>query len=246
MRLKDKVAVVTGSGRGIGEATVTRFAEEGAKVVVSDRYDERTQQVAGALRQRGFEALAISADVAQREDVQKLIDGAVEKFGRLDILVNNAGFPKDALIGKMSEETWDAVINVNLKGTFTCCQAAAKYMIEQKYGKIVNLSSRAYLGNPGQANYSAAKAGIVGLTKALAKELGRYNIYVNCVAPGVIDTPGLREVLQEKYLQLAIDSSPLKKIGTPLDVANTILFLASDECTFITGEVLHITGGRYG
>ena len=229
MRVKDKVAVVTGAGRGLGEASAIRLAEEGGRVVVSDIDLASAQQTADRIKAMGREAIA------------------VKTFGRIDILVNNAGITRDTSIRKMTEEDWDMVLNVNLKGAFNCAQFAAKYMIEQKYGRIINLSSRAYMGNPGQANYSSSKAGILGLTKSLAMELGRYNINVNAIAPGLIKTPGVITLSHyEKVAERAIQSTPLGRLGEPIDIANAILFLASDEAGYITGDVLHVTGGRYG
>ena len=247
MRVKDKVAVVTGAGRGLGEASAIRLAEEGGRVVVSDIDLASAQQTADRIKAMGREAIAVKTDVSQRKEAEELIETAVKTFGRIDILVNNAGITRDTSIRKMTEEDWDMVLNVNLKGAFNCAQFAAKYMIEQKYGRIINLSSRAYMGNPGQANYSSSKAGILGLTKSLAMELGRYNINVNAIAPGLIKTPGVITLSHyEKVAERAIQSPPLGRLGEPIDIANAILFLASDEAGYITGDVLHVTGGRYG
>ncbi|OGW17541.1 MAG: beta-ketoacyl-ACP reductase [Nitrospinae bacterium RIFCSPLOWO2_12_FULL_45_22] len=247
MRVKDKVAVVTGAGRGLGEASAIRLAEEGGRVVVSDIDLASAQQTADRIKAMGREAIAVKTDVSQRKEAEELIETAVKTFGRIDILVNNAGITRDTSIRKMTEEDWDMVLNVNLKGAFNCAQFAAKYMIEQKYGRIINLSSRAYMGNPGQANYSSSKAGILGLTRSLAMELGRYNITVNAIAPGLIKTPGVITLAHyEKVAERAIQSTPLGRLGEPIDIANAILFLASDEAGYITGDVLHVTGGRYG
>lgn len=245
MRVKDRVAVVTGAGRGIGEACALRLAEEGAKVAVSDIDGESAKKVAEAIRAQGGSAIAKKLDVRERGEVKALMEETASAFGRLDILVNNAGYSRPALLPKLTEDMWDLVINVSLKGQFNCAQFATPYMMQQNYGKIINISSLAYMGNVGNANYSSAKAGIIGLTKALAKELGKYNIHVNCIAPGPIDTPGLRERLPEKYIDLAVKNSPLKRIGKPIDVANAVLFLASDESTYITGNVLHVSGGLF-
>jgi 3-oxoacyl-[acyl-carrier protein] reductase len=247
MRVKDKVAVVTGAGMGLGEAAAIRLAEEGAKVVVSDIDLALAQQTADKIKSLSREAIAVKTDVSQRREAEELMETTIKTFGRIDILVNNAGITRDTSIRKMTEEDWDLVLNVNLKGAFNCAQFAAKYMIEQKYGKIINLSSRAYMGNPGQANYSSSKAGILGLTRALALELGRYNINVNAIAPGVIKTPGVLNLPHyEKVAERALQITPLGRLGEPIDVANVILFLASDESSYITGDVLHVTGGRYG
>ncbi|MBI2876280.1 MAG: 3-oxoacyl-ACP reductase FabG [Candidatus Tectomicrobia bacterium] len=247
MRVKDKVAVVTGAGRGLGEATALRLAEEGARLVVSDVDEAGAQQTAARVRELGREAIVVLADVSVRQEAVALMEAAVKQFGRIDILVNNAGITRDVSLRKMTEEDWDRVLDINLKGSFNCAQSAARYMIEQKSGKIINISSRAYLGNPGQANYSASKAGILGLTRALALELGRYNINVNAIAPGMIRTPGVTSLGHfEKIVEKAIQNTPLGRIGEPIDVANVVLFLASEESSYMTGDVLHVTGGRYG
>lgn len=246
MRVKDKVAVVTGAGRGLGEAAAVRLAEEGAKVVASDVDEAGARQTAEKIQATGRESIAVKTDVSLRQDAESLMEAAIKAFGRIDILINNAGITRDTSIRKMTEEDWDQVLNINLKGSFNCAQFAARQMIEQKYGKIINISSRAYLGNPGQANYSSSKAGILGLTRSLALELGRYNINVNAIAPGMIRTPGVTSLGHfEKIVERAIQSTPLGRIGEPIDVAHVVLFLASDESCYITGDVIHVTGGRY-
>lgn len=246
MRVKDRVAIITGSGSGIGRAAAHRLAEEGAKVVVTDIAEDRAIKVAGEIMVKGGTAIAIKADVSKKGSIENLINRTVENFGRIEILVNNAGFTADALIKDMSEEMWDAVVDTCLKGAFFCCKYASGYMIEQNYGKIVNISSRAYLGNPGQANYSSAKAGIIGLTRSLALELGRYNINVNAIAPGMVNTELIRSHPKYDFLvERAIKNTPLKRVGEPVDIANAVLFLVSDESSYITGDVLHVTGGRY-
>jgi len=247
MRVKDKVAVVTGSGRGIGAATVQRLSEEGAKVVVTDIIEENAVKIAGEIKSKGRAAIAVKSDVTKIDDVEALMAKTVEEFGGLDILVNNAGFNRDMLIKNMTEKDWDDVLNTDLKGAFLCAKFATPHMVEQEYGKIVNISSRAWHGNPGQANYSSAKAGIIGLTKALAWEFGRYSINVNAIAPGIIATELMKslprfEMIKERQLA----NMPIKRLGEPLDVANTILFLVSDESSFISGEVIHVSGGRFG
>jgi len=246
MRVKDKVAVITGAGRGIGAATAIRLAEEGAKVVVNDIDEQNAKKVVDTIKDKGAEAIVIIADITKMEKAKGLIDTAVEKFGRIDILVNNAGLNRDMLIRDMTEADWDIVLNLDLKATFFCCKFASLYMTEQKYGKIINLSSRAILGNPGQANYSAAKAGVVGLTRSLAMELGRYNINVNAVAPGMIETDLIKS--HPKYNEMiarALQNTPLKRVGQPIDVANVILFLASDESGYVTGNTIFPSGGRF-
>ena len=247
MRVKDKVAVVTGSGRGIGEATVLRLSEEGARVVITDINEENAIKVANAIKAKGGQAIGVKSDVTKIDEVEALMKKAVEEFGKLDILVNNAGFNRDMLIKDMTEKDWDDVLDTDLKGAFLCAKFATKYMVEQKYGKVVNISSRAWHGNPGQANYSSAKAGIIGLTKSMAWEFGRFNINVNAIAPGIIATELMKghpkfEMIKERQLA----NMPIKRLGEPIDVANTILFLVSDEASFISGEVIHVSGGRFG
>ena len=246
MRVKDKVAVVTGAGRGLGEAAALRLAEEGAKVVPSDIDEAGARQTAEKVQAMGRESIAVKTDVSVRQEAEALMEITMKTFGRIDILVNNAGITRDTSLRKMTEDDWDHVIDINLKGSFNCAQFAAKHMVGQKYGKIINLSSRAYLGNPGQANYSSSKAGILGLTRSLALELGRHNINVNAIAPGMIRTPGVTSLGHfEKIVERAIENTPLGRIGEPIDVANVILFLASEEADYITGDVIHVTGGRY-
>lgn len=246
MRVKDKVAVVTGAGRGIGAATAIRLAEEGAKVVVNDINEGNAKKVVDTIKGMGGEAIAVIADIMKMEKAKELIDTAVEKFGRIDIMVNNAGLNRDLLIKDMTEEDWDIVVDLDLKATFFCCKFASQYMTAQKYGKIVNLASRAILGNPGQANYSAAKAGVVGLTRALSLELGRYNINVNAVAPGMIETDLVKaHPKYDEMIARALQNTPLKRVGQPRDVANVILFLASDESGYVSGNVIFPSGGRF-
>jgi 3-oxoacyl-[acyl-carrier protein] reductase len=244
--LKGKVALVTGSGRGIGAATVRGFAEEGARVVVTDIDPRTTQRTTAALEQDGYEAIGVPADVTRPDDVQRLVDAAASAFGTIHILVNNAGFPKDNYLTKMPESDWDAVIDVVLKGAYLCSKAAVPHMMSQKWGRIINISSRAHMGNPGQANYSAAKAGLLGFTRALCYEDGKFNITVNAVAPGFIETELVQSLptyaaIKEKWIK----STPVPRLGHVRDIADAVLFLASERAGFITGEVLHVTGGRY-
>jgi len=243
VRIKDKIAIVTGSGGGLGMATAVRLAEEGAKVIINDINEGTANQTAQKIKEIGGEVTVVIANVIKRREAEKLIEAAVTKFGRLDILVNMVGGPRDALFKDLKEENWDYVIELNLKGGVNCTQFATKYMTDQKYGKIVNIASRAYLGNIGQACYSTAKAGVVGLTRALSLELASYNINVNCVTPGLIDTPQLRKFLPEKFIQKRIEITPLKRLGQPVDIANAILFLVSDESSFITGQNIIVGGG---
>lgn len=245
--LKGKVAIVTGSARGLGAATARRLAEEGAQVVITDVLVEQAQATAQALRDDGLAAHCIIADITKGAEVQRLVDETVAHFGSVHVLVNNAGFPRDKYLVKMSEEDWDLVITVMLKGAFLAAKAVMPHFINQGWGRMVNISSRAHLGNPTQANYSAAKAGLIGMAKALAQEQGRYGITVNCVAPGFMETEMVRalptyETIKERALQM----QPIKRAGQPGDVADAVAFLASERAGFISGEVLHVTGGRYG
>ena len=246
MELDGKVAIVTGAGLGIGRATALKLASDGAKVVVNDVVAESGSKTVEQIRSTGGEAIFVQADVSKWGEAKKLVDEAVRAFGTVHILVNNAGITRDKLLRDMEEEDWDKVLNINLKGAFNCCKFAVPHMVENKYGKIVNLSSRAHLGNPGQANYSSSKAGIIGLTKSLALELGRFNINVNAVAPGMVDTEGVRNHPKyEMIIERALKITPLRRIGKPEDIANVIHFLVTDAASYITGEVIHVTGGRY-
>ncbi len=244
MDFTGKVAVVTGSSRGIGRAIALRLAAGGAKVVVNYQSNEAAaNKVVDQIRADGGEAIAVQADVSQPAQAQALIDAAQKTFGRMDILVNNAGTTRDTLIMRMSEEDWDLVIDTNLKGTFNCIKAATRPMMRQRYGRIVNVTSIAGLGgNPGQANYAAAKAGLVGLTKTVAKELGSRNITCNAVAPGYVPTD-LTGSLPPELVELALQRTILGRAGTAEDMAAAVTFLASDDAGFITGQVLAVDGG---
>lgn len=251
MRLSGKVALVTGAGRGIGKAIALRFSEEGARVAVNDIELAYAESVAEVLRQLGRETVASKGDVSNWQEVNLMFERVVQKFGRIDILVNNAGVRDDVAFPEMSEDKWDSVIAVGLKGSFNCARAAQKYMVKQCYGKIVNISSPvpAALGGRGQVNYSAANAGLGGFTKSLAIELGPYNINVNCIAPDFIDTEMTRKTARGEGMYLddlkrfAIAEVPLRRLGTPGDVADVALFLASDESSFISGQLIYVRGG---
>src|SRR5579884_2386811 len=248
-RLEGRVAFVTGAGRGIGAATALRLAEEGARVALADVDSEGCQQVATEIDRLGSEALVLRCDVSNKDMVQDAIDATARQFGRLDILVNNAGVIRDNLLFKMSDEDWETVMNVHLKGAFLCSRAAQKYMVEQRYGRIVNLSSTSALGNRGQANYASAKAGLQGFTKTLAIELGPFNITVNAVAPGYIDTEMTRATARrvgldpDEAIARAAEQIPLRRVGQPEDVANVIAFLASDDAGYVSGQVIYVHGG---
>jgi 3-oxoacyl-[acyl-carrier protein] reductase len=243
--LTGRVAVITGGSRGIGAATAGALAERGAAVVVSGRDGDRLQAVVKDLEGRGVSALGVVADVARREDADRLVDATKERFGRIDVLVNNAGMIRDGLLVRMRDEDWDRVIEVNLRGAFLLTRAAAKVMMRQKSGRIINVTSAAgAMGNAGQANYSAAKAGLIGLTKASARELAHWSILVNAVAPGLIDTD-MAAAVPADAREALLAQVPLKRIGTVQDVAEVIAFLAGDGAAYITGQVVHVNGGLY-
>ena len=243
MRLQGKVAIVTGSSRGIGKGTLLKFAREGAKVVVCDISLESCQQVADEAKALGAEAMAFKVDVTKRAEIDKMVASVKAKWGRIDILVNNAGITADGMFKKMTEDMFDRVINVNLKGVYNCAQAVLETMTEQNYGVILNATSVVGLyGNVGQTNYAAAKWGVIGMTKTWAKELGRKGIRVNAVAPGFIKTPMI-EGVPDKVLEALKEKAPLQRLGEIDDIANAYLFLATDEASYITGTVLSVDGG---
>ena len=240
--LTGKSAVVTGSARGLGKGIAEKLAELGAQVVISDVNAEGAEQVAAEIRAKGYLADVFVANVANKEQAHGLIQFAIEKYGKLDILVNNAGINRDAMLHKMSTEQWDTVIEVNLTGVFNCLQPAVQHMRERKSGRIINISSASWMGNVGQANYAAAKAGVVGLTKTAARELAKFNITCNAICPGFIETDMTRSV-PPKVWDLMVSKIPLARAGQPEDVANCIAFLASEQASYITAEVINVGGG---
>jgi 3-oxoacyl-[acyl-carrier protein] reductase len=248
-RLEGRVAFVTGAGRGIGAATALRLAEEGARVALADVDTEGCHQVAIEIDRLGSDALVLRCDVTDKDMVQHAIDTTADQFGQLDILVNNAGVVRDNLLFKMSDEDWDMVMNVHLKGAFLCSRAAQKHMVHQRYGRIVSLSSTSALGNRGQANYSSAKAGLQGFTRTLAIELGQFGITVNAVAPGFIDTEMTRTTARrqglnpDEVIAHAAKTIPVRRVGQPRDIANVICFLCSDEASFVSGQIIYVAGG---
>jgi NAD(P)-dependent dehydrogenase (short-subunit alcohol dehydrogenase family) len=243
MKLQDRVAVVTGAGGYLGCGIALRLAAEGARIAVNDRSLEEASKTLDLIIAQGGQALACVVDVTKTSEVNEMISQVKKKWGRIDILVNNAGGPRDALLVKMTDEDWDFVVDLNLKGSFICARAVAPHMIEQGGGRIINISSTAYTGkNVGQVNYASAKAGVVGLTRALGLELARYAITVNCVAPGLIDTPKTR-AYQKKIADRLIEAIPMRRMGDIADIANAVLFFVTDEAKYITRQVLHVSGG---
>ena len=242
MRFENKVVMVTGGAAGIGRITAENFAKEGARVAICDVNPEAGKEAVKAL---GPAASFEQVDVSSSTAVSNWVKAVFNKYGQIDVLVNNAGITRDGLIMRMKEEDWDAVINVNLKSAFNCIKAVSTIMVKQRSGRIINLASVVgVMGNPGQANYVASKAGMIGLTKTVAKELGSRGITVNAVAPGFIDTD-MTAVLSDKAKEAMLGIIPLQRAGTPQDVANAITFLASDSAAYITGQVIHVTGGMY-
>ena len=242
--LKDKVAIVTGGTRGIGRAIALKLADNGANIVINYRNsDKEAEELKAILEEKGVKVLTVKCDISNFEDSKHLMDKCKEVFGKIDILVNNAGITKDTLIMRMKEKDFDSVIDVNLKGTFNCAKHASAIMLKQRFGKIINMTSVVGIaGNAGQVNYAASKAGVIGLTKSLAKELGSRGITVNAVAPGFINTD-MTASLSEKVKEEASKNIPLKRLGDPEDVANLVGFLASDAANYITGQVINVDGG---
>lgn len=242
MRLENKVVIITGAGSGIGKETALMFVKEGAKVVVADMNEKAGEETVAEVMKYG-EGFFVKLDVSNREQSKQMVKTTLEKYGKIDVLINNAGIIQDAFLSKMTEEQWDKVVDVNLKGVFNCTQAVVEVMMNQGNGVIINTSSIVGLtGNVGQVNYAATKAGLIGMTKTLAKELGKKGIRVNAVAPGFIVTPMTSNV-PGKILELMKERTPLRRLGEPKDVANAYLYLASDDATFVNGAVLSVDGG---
>jgi 3-oxoacyl-[acyl-carrier protein] reductase len=243
MNFKDRTALITGSARGLGKAIAGKLATHGANVVITDVLFDLAQETAREFVDAGRNAIAVRTDVSSHDDVKKMFDKVTDQFGTVDIVVNNAGITKDTLLIRMSEEAWDAVLNVNLKGAFLVTQAAARVMMKRRSGRIINISSVVgRMGNAGQANYSASKAGLIGLTQTSAKELAGRGITVNAIAPGFIDTDMTR-ALPESVREMFLDNIPLKRFGSPEDIAAVVAFLASEEASYITGQVIGVDGG---
>jgi len=243
MRLKDRKAIVTGAGQGIGRSIALKMAQEGADVVIAEKNPDTGDQTKKEVEALGRRALFFPVDVADQRQVKGMVEEVLKIWGKIDILVNNAGFDRGGTLLKVKEEDWDAVLGVHLKGTLNCIQAVASHMIGNRYGKIVNISSiYGRSGGIAAISYSSAKAGIIGLTKSVAQELGRYQVNVNVILPGLILTPTIAK-MAEKYKNMIIDRTPLGRIGQPEEVANVVAFLVSDEASFMTGATVEVSGG---
>ena len=245
MELKEKVALVTGAAQGIGKAVALMLARHGADVIVADVNLEKAVETAKEVEASSRAAMAVNVDVTRLSDVEQVVESVLGRFGKIDILINNAGIARDKLILRMTEEDWDAVLDVNLKGTFNCTKAVIKHMSKQRSGKIVNIASVVgEMGNAGQANYSASKAGVIGLTKTIAREFAQRGINVNAIAPGYIQTP-MTDVLPDKAKEQLKRMIPMERLGQPEDVAHAVFFLVSEASSYITGQVLKVNGGIY-
>jgi len=245
MRLKGKNALITGAAQGIGKSIALAMAKEGANICIADVNMDAAASTAGEIKALGVNASAVRLDVSNQENVSEVFSAFKQEFGSLDILINNAGITKDGLLMRMKEADWDAVLNINLKGSFLCSKEAIKIMSKQRNGRIISISSVvAFMGNPGQANYSASKAGLIGLTKTIAREYAGRGIRANAVAPGFIQT-AMTDILSDDVKTQMKNSIPLGEFGTPEDVANAVIFLSSKEADYITGQVIHVNGGMY-
>jgi 3-oxoacyl-[acyl-carrier protein] reductase len=245
MIFRGKISLITGASQGIGEAIAVEFARAEATVILVDIQKAKLDEVAGIIAGQGGKPAVFQADVAKLDQVTDVVDAAIKEFGKIDHLINNAGITRDALLMRMKEDDWDAVIAVNLKGIFNFSKAVVRHMVSSRFGRIVNLSSVVGLmGNAGQANYAASKAGLIGFSKSLAREVASRGITVNCVAPGYIATP-MTENLPENVKKMFIDLIPMHRFGDPREVAHVVKFLCSDEAAYITGQVIHLNGGMY-
>lgn len=242
MRLNGKVAIVTGAGRGLGAGIALKLAQEGAKVIVADISEELALQMVSKIKKEGGEALAFAVNIANQNQVKEMFDFTIKQYETVDIVVNNAGINRDAMLHKMTLEQWNQVININLTGTFFCVQYASQILREKGSGAIINISSGSWLGNIGQANYAASKAGVVGLTKTAARELAKKGVTCNAICPGFIETDMTKGV-PENVWDLMIAKIPMGRAGKPADVANMVAFLASEEANYVTGEVINVGGG---
>lgn len=240
--LRGKTAVITGAAQGIGKEIAYTFATLGAKVLISDVNEEKLRETTNELLGKGYEVSLYACDVSNQNQAKSLIEYAVQTFGELHILVNNAGITRDAMLHKMEKSAWEQVLQVNLTGVFYCMQPALLYMRQQQYGRIINISSISWQGNIGQANYAATKAGVIGLTKTAAKEVGALGITCNAICPGFMDTD-MTKVIPDKVKEKMVSQIPVGRIGTPADIANAAAFLASEYASYITGEILHVSGG---
>jgi 3-oxoacyl-[acyl-carrier protein] reductase len=245
LKLVGKVALITGAAQGIGKAVALLLARHGADIVVADINLEKAEETAKEIEALSREAMAVKVDVANLDQVERMVEAILEKFGKIDILVNNAGIARDKLVLRMTEEDWDAVLNINLKGTFHCTKAVVRHMSKQRSGKIVSIASVVgEMGNAGQANYAASKAGVIGFTKTIAREFAQRGINVNAIAPGYIETP-MTDALPEKAKEELKRLIPTERLGKPEDVAEAVLFLVSEASSYITGQVLNVNGGIY-
>jgi 3-oxoacyl-[acyl-carrier protein] reductase len=247
MRLNGRVAVVTGAGQGLGEAIALRLADEGAAVMVNDFNAETAARTAETIRRGGGKAAVVAGSATDDAAMREVMERAVAELGSLDVIVNNAGITRDKLLKDLTVDDWDAVLNLNLRGVFLGCKYATPYMVKKGWGRVINMSSRAHFGNKGQVNYAASKAGVIGLSRSLSMELGKFGVTVNCIAPGIIETPGVTSLPHFKNLvDRVAPTLPIPRLGRPSDVAGVAAFLASDDAEYITGETIHVSGGRYG
>jgi 2-[hydroxy(phenyl)methyl]-succinyl-CoA dehydrogenase BbsD subunit len=243
MGIANRVALVTGSASGMGKQTAQRMAENGAYVAINDIDRAKVDSTVAEFEAAGLKVIGVTADISRRDAVEAMVRQVIEVYGRIDILINNAGLEKAGPLRKLSDADWDLTVNVNLKGAFLCSQAAHGSMVQNKHGRIINIASRAWLGGPGQTPYSSAKAGVVGMTRTLALELGRNGVTTNCIAPGLINTP-MWEELPEKDKAFMRAKLPTGEVGDPDDIANAVMFLADDDAGYINGQVLYVCGGR--